>query len=277
MGFEQICKDIKSLKIQGATNVAKAGIQAFKIRHDRNSLKKLLSLRPTEPLLRNVIAFCLEDPEKNPGFALEHLDESQKTLAEHGAVKIKNGDIVYTHCHSSAVTSILKEAFKTKKFEVYNTETRPRYQGRITAQELVKAKIPVTHFVDSAAKYALEKATIMLIGADAVFPDGKVVNKVGSGLFAEVAKKYGVPVFVCTDSWKLDAKKVFGFETKIEERDVKEVWDKAPKGVKIKNPAFDIVSSDTIDGIISELGIHDTSAFVIEVKNAYPWMLDNAP
>lgn len=277
MSFEQICKDIKSLKIQGATNVAKAGIQAFRIKQDKNSLKTLLSLRPTEPMLRNVIAFCLKDPEKNPSLALEHLSKAQEMIVEHGARKINKGDIVYTHCHSSAVTAILKEASKIKKFEVYNTETRPMYQGRITAKELIQAKIQVTHFVDSAVKYALEKATIMMIGADAVFSDGKVANKVGSGLFAEVAKKYGLPVFVCTDSWKFDAKTVFGFGTSIEERGAEEVWKNAPKGVKIRNIAFDTVNPSLIDGIISELGVYNPETFVIEVQKAYPWMFENAP
>lgn len=274
MGFEQICKDIKSLKIQGATNVAKVGIEAFKIKHDKASLKKLLSLRPTEPTLRNAVQFCLKDPKKNPGLALKHLDETQKIIAKYGSRKIKKGDIVYTHCHSSAVTAVIKEAFKTKKFEVYNTETRPMFQGRITATELAKEGIPVTHFVDSAARHVLKKATLMLIGADAILSSGKVANKIGSELFAEVAKKYDTPVFVCTDSWKFDAQTIFGYDTQIEKRGAKEIWKKPPKGVEIKNIAFELVDPNVIDGIISELGVYNVDNFITEVKKAYPWMLE---
>ncbi len=277
MSFEQICRDIKSLKIQGATNVAKAGIQAFKIKHDKRSIKKLLSLRPTEPALRNAIRFCLKNPKKNPDLALKHFDDAKRIIAEYGSRKIKEADIVYTHCHSSAVTAILKEAFKTKKFEVYNTETRPMFQGRITAEELAKEGIHVTHFVDSAARHVLKKATIMLIGADAILSNGKIANKIGSELFAEVAKKYDTPVFVCTDSWKFDAQTAFGFDTQIEQRGAKEIWKNPPKGVEIKNIAFELVDPNVVDGVISELGIYNVDNFIAEVKKAYPWMFENAP
>lgn len=272
--FEKICRDIKSLKIQGAQNVAKAGVSAFEIKHDKFSIKKLLSLRPTEPTLRNAINFCFKDPKKNPALALKHLEEAPKTVAKYCARKIHEGDVVYTHCHSSAVVASIKEAYKTKKFEVYNTETRPMYQGRITAMELAKAKIPVTHFVDSAARYALKQAKIMLIGADAIFSSGKIANKIGSELFAEVAKKYDTPVFVCTDSWKFDAQTIFGFDTQIEMRGAKEIWKSPPKGVKIKNIAFELVDPNLVDGVISELGVYNVDNFIAEVKKAYPWMLE---
>lgn len=274
MNFEQICRDIKSLKIQGAQNIARFGVKAFKLKHDKASIKKLLSLRPTEPTLRNAINFCFKNPKKNPDLALKHLDETQKIIAKYGARKIRKGDIVYTHCHSSTVTAIIKEAYKQKKFQVYNTETRPMYQGRITAAELAKAKIPVTHFVDSAARYVLKRANIMLIGADAIFSSGKVANKIGSELFAEVAKKYDTPVFICTDSWKFDAQTIFGYDTQIEKRGAKEIWKKPPKGVKIQNIAFELVDPNLIEGIISELGVYNVDNFITEVKKAYPWMIE---
>lgn len=277
MKFEQICKDIKSLKIQGATNVAKAGIQALKLKHDINSVKKILSLRPTEPALRNAINFSLKDTNKNPDLALRHFDEARKKIAEIGVSKIQKDSVVFTHCHASTVTGILKEAFKTKKFEVYCTETRPMYQGRITAKELASAKIPVTMFVDSAARYALKNSDVMLLGADAVLSNGKVANKVGSELFAEAAKKYDIPIFVCTDSWKFDPSTVWGYEEKLERREAKEVWPSPPKGVKISNIAFELISQELITGIISELGVYNPETFIIEVEKAYPWMFDNVP
>jgi ribose 1,5-bisphosphate isomerase len=106
-----------------------------------------------------------DELDKRIKLVTKHFDTSLKKIASIGARKIKNGMIVYTHCHSSTVTAILKEAkAQGKRFEVHNTETRPKYQGRITAAEIAKAGIPVTHYVDSAAKIALEKADIMMIG-----------------------------------------------------------------------------------------------------------------
>ncbi|MBW2981930.1 translation initiation factor eIF-2B, partial [Candidatus Woesearchaeota archaeon] len=91
-------------------------------------------------------------------------------------------------------------------------------------------------------------------------------------LFAEVAEKWDVSLYVCTDSWKFDPKSVFGYEEEIEKREAKEVWPTAPKGIKINNFAFEKVNPDLITGIISELGIYKPEIFVEEIKRAHPWM-----
>ena len=53
--FNRISKDIKSVKIQGARNIAKAGLKAYNLIPTSHSKKKLLSLRPTEPMLEKVL------------------------------------------------------------------------------------------------------------------------------------------------------------------------------------------------------------------------------
>lgn len=273
--FNKICKDIKELKIQGATAVAKEGVKALRYKRDKSSVEKLLSLRPTEPMLKNAVKFVLQDFDNNYQKALEHFEKAEKQITEIGSREISSGIVIFTHCHSSTVTKVLIEAKRQgKKFEVYNTETRPLYQGRKTATELAKAKIPVTHFIDSAGRIALKKADIMIIGADAVISSGKVANKVGSEMFALVAKSYGVPVYCCTNSWKFDAKTILGYKEKIEERSPKEVWGKAPKGIKVSNLAFELISPDLIEAIISELGIYNPLSFVEEVKKKYPWITE---
>jgi ribose 1,5-bisphosphate isomerase len=161
---------------------------------------------------------------------------------------------------------------RQKRFEVHNTETRPRYQGRITAQELALLGIPVTHYVDAAARFALKKADIMLVGADAITADGKVINKIGSELFAEIASKFDIPVYVCADSWKFDAATIFGYEEEIEERTPSEIWKKPPKGIKIDNHAFEKIDPRLVTGIISEFGIYRPEIFAEELKRQSPWM-----
>lgn len=194
--FNKICKDIKGLKVQGATNVAIEGVKALRLKRDKASVKKLLGLRATEPMLRNAVKFVLKDFDRNYNKALSHFSEAEKKMVEIGSRIINDGDKVFTHCHSFTVVKILVEAKRQgKKFEVYNTETRPLFQGRKTATELAKAKIKVTHFIDSGARIALKKADIMLLGADAITSSGKVANKIGSEMFAVIAKSYGVPVY----------------------------------------------------------------------------------
>ena len=170
--FDKICEDIKEVKIQGAAAVAKAAVKALLIRHDKSAVKKLISLRPTEPALHNALKFIFSQPDFEKGVkdALKILDSKDK-IAKIGSRLIENGMTVFTHCHSSTVLSILLEAkHQKKKFKVHCTETRPLFQGRITARELARAKIPVTLFVDSAARIALKKADIAFYGCDAITP-----------------------------------------------------------------------------------------------------------
>ncbi len=272
MDFNKIIKEIKSLKIQGAENVARAGIKALKLKHDTNSINKIISARPTEPCLRNAIRFALMDIKKNADLALKHFDEAERKIAAIGSRKIRNNDIIFTHCHSSTVISILKEAAKTRKFNVYATETRPLYQGRKTATELAKAKIRVRLFTDSSGRFALKKANLALFGADAITSEGEIINKMGTEMYADIAEKYDIPVYFCTNSWKYDPMTVFGFEEAIERREAREVWNRPPKGVEISNLAFEIVEPELATGIISELGDYSPTTFIEEVKKNYPWI-----
>ncbi|MFH1210529.1 MAG: translation initiation factor eIF-2B [archaeon] len=272
MDFNTIIKDIKSLKIQGAENVARAGIKALKIRHDKDSINKIISTRPTEPCLRNAINFVLRDVKKNADIALKHFDDAQKQIAIIGSRKIRNNSIIFTHCHSATVVGILKEAAKTRKFKVYCTETRPRYQGRTTAAELAKVKIPVKIFTDASGRFALKKSNMAFFGVDAITSEGEIINKMGTEMYCDIAEKYDIPTYFCTDSWKYDPSTVFGFEEAIERREGKEVWERPPKGVEVSNLAFEIVEPELATAIISELGDYSPAAFIEEVKRNYPWI-----
>ena len=249
-GFDKICKNIKSVKIQGARNIAKAALKAYKLNPTEKAKKKLISLRPTEPMLVNVINKLDKEPYEK---IIKHFDEAQNKINKKVFKLIKNGDVIYTHCHSTNVSNALIYAKKKgKKFEVYNTETRPLYQGRKTARELKQAKIKVTMFVDSAFSVALgekqgtKKVTKVFLGADALLKNG-IINKIGSETVARIAKQEKIPVYIIADSWKQSDKKV-----KIEQRDFKEIWNRAPKGIKIKNPAFEFVPKKYIKKIITE-------------------------
>jgi len=267
MNFEETCKAIKEVKIQGAETIAKAAVKALLFRHDKPAVKRLLSLRPTEPALKNSVRYVLShyDLKKAVKEVIDHFELNHKKINQLGSSVIKNGMVIYTHCHSSTVIGILKEAKKQgKKFSVICTETRPLLQGRKTAAELAEAKIPVTLMVDSAARIALKSADMMLLGADAI-TNTKIYNKIGSEIFSIIANKFEVPVYICTNSWKFDPKPY----EEIEERPSEEIWPHAPKGVKISNPAFEKINPNLIEAIISELGILDFNSFLSQVRKTY--------
>ena len=254
--FNQIVKDIKEIKIQGARNIAKKALYAYSLIPTKASKKKLLSSRPTEPMMKNV----LDMAEKGKSLAEinNHFIEAQNKINKAILKVIKNGDVIFTHCHSTNVVNALIYAKKKgKKFEVYNTETRPLFQGRKTAKELRKAGIKVTMFVDSALGVALskeqgtKKADKVFLGADALLKKG-IINKIGSEVIARIARQEKIPVYVIADSWKFTKDKV-----PREQRKLNEVWGMAPKGVKMKNPAFEFVKKKYIKAIISELGYEE--------------------
>lgn len=272
--FDKICKDIKNLKIQGAENVAKASIQALALKHDNFSIKKLISLRPTEPLVKNCIFRALSFSDISEGIhnSIFHLDASKKIIAKHGANLIRDDTVIFTHCHSSTVIDILIEAKKQgKEFIVYSTETRPLFQGRKTVRDLLKNKIKVIQIIDSAAKHAIKKADIVLFGADAITNE-KIYNKIGSDMFALIAGQYSVPVYIVSDSWKFDYASIYGDETPVEEREPEEIWKNFPKGLIIENPAFEKISPGLIEGIVSELGILSHKEFMNRTISRYPWI-----
>lgn len=273
--FKRICQDIKSLKIQGAEGIAKHALMALKLKHDWVSVRKLISLRPTEPCLRNCIKFATSRGDVNRGVAetLAIMEDAKRKIIKFGANLIQKNDVVFTHCHSSTVVSILLEAKKQgKKFQVYNTETRPNFQGRITANELLKAKIPVTMFIDSSSTSALKKADLFLFGVDAITAQGTVINKIGNKMMAEIAEKYDVPSYACSFSWKFDPKTALGGIEKLEKRNEKEVWPDKPKKLRISNIVFEEIPTHLIKGIITELGILEPGAFVTEFELRYPFL-----
>jgi len=262
--FNKIAKNIKEVKIQGARNIAKKALYAYSLIPTQTSKKKLLSLRPTEPMLSNVINKMKKHSYKE---ILKHFDFSQEKINKAVLPLIKNNDIIFTHCHSTNVTGALMYVKKKgKKFEVYNTETRPLFQGRKTAKELKKVGIKVTMFVDSALGVALskaqgtKKADKVFFGADALLKDG-IINKIGSEVIARIAREEKIPVYIVADSWKYTPK-----EIKLEERDFHEVWKKVPKKIKIKNPAFEFVHKKYIKGIVSEFGVQKYDDFLKKVR-----------
>lgn len=276
MSLEETVRKIRELEIQGATNVAKEGVKAIKRlaqegKRDKEleeSAEKLKDARPTEPGLFNALEYVLTSRDFEG--ALEHFEKAQERISKNGAEVVSDAEEVYTHCHSSTVVNVIERAYRKEKFAINNTETRPVFQGRKTARELAKRGMQVDHFVDSAARIALVQSDYMLIGADALNSDGDVFNKIGSRMIAESAKHLGVPVYVCTDSWKYHDETEDGEKVQVEERESSEVWEEPPEGVNVRNPAFERVPADLIAGIITEFGVVSPEEFSERVNEEYP-------
>jgi len=306
--IKTVVEDIKSIKIQGATNIAKAGIdilakeikrQKFKDGKEFDTFLKqaivlIKTARATEPMLFNGLKDCLFEYKqllKNKSDLktiqeklykvwkayVQEIETEEALRPLIGAKVIKKWFTIMTHCHSGSVIKILVEAHKQgKKIQVFNTETRPLYQGRKTSADLVKAGVPDTMITDDAAPFFVDNVyesdtdiDMVIIGSDAIRIGGEIYNKVGSFAIALAAWHSKIPVYVVGSLLKVDMENT----VKIEQRSGKELRPDAPKGLKIINYAFDMVPAKMITWIITEYGIIKPKDIKKEVKKHYPWMV----
>ncbi len=301
--FLRILDDIKTLKIQGATNIAIEGVKAFSsygLRLEASSLEifynkmekakySLSKVRPTEPALINglrYILFKLREhslPIDDTKLLLSDLSNeyikllksSKKKVIAYGAERIEPHSVIMTHCHSSLSVGILLEAHRQgKNICVFCTETRPLYQGRTTAKELVEAGIDTTMVVDSAMRWVINTNNIdmILTGADAITSQGTIINKIGTRLLALAAKEMDIPFYTAVNILKYDPETSIGKLSEIEMRSPSEIWADPPSGLKFLNPAFETISHDLIDGLITEEGVFSSPLIFSIVKEKYPFM-----
>ena len=287
--YEKILKDIKELKIQGARNVARAALEALTLEIAESKEKdkeKMLSdilvaidnfssLRATEPMLENLLKMMLKKIEnakdtseirmlwkKNVEIFKEKMASNFEKIVGYGANLIKDGSTILTHCHSSTVEGIIKRASEIKDISVFCTETRPLFQGRITAKNLSRAGVDVTMIVDSAVGYFIKDIDIVLVGADVVTSRGTLINKIGTSTIAMLAYENKVPFYSACELWKFDQSTRWGIERKIEERTISELLKdlrgkekKEFEKIKILNPSFDATDDRYINGYITEEGV----------------------
>ena len=309
----QIIKDIEDVKIQGATAVAESSFEGIKIylRGYKESPDasfelfmaevekvglQLVNARPNEPLARNGLKYLLNmykvryPGEKDVSQARDHLvtvmDEflellsgAKSRITEVGVNNFADLEGLMTHCHSSTVENVcagVAERRGDKGFSVVATETRPLFQGRITAKNLLEAGLDVKMVVDSAVTSFLAgdwniPVEAVFIGCDEIAVNGDTVNKVGSYSVALSAYYTNKPVYVVGTLLKLDPSTIYD-RPRIEMRDGSEVWPDAPEGLKIINPAFEIIPAEFISGFVTEFGIITPENVEKELGKQYDWL-----
>jgi len=195
-----------------------------------------------------------------------------KQMGRHGAKLFKNGYTVLTHCNAGALATagygtalgVIRGAVEAgKKIKVFADETRPFLQGaRLTAWELQKDGIDTTLITDNMAGYIMKKGLInaVIVGADRIAANGDVANKIGTYTVAILAREHRIPFYVAAPLSTIDLKIKHGDQIPIEERSPKEVTHiqgkmVAPKGIKVKNPAFDVTPNALVTAIITEKGV----------------------
>lgn len=305
MTVNKTARDIKDMRIRGALDIAIAAARAMKkeldgkstipiIKNLKKSGKTLKAARPTAVSLPNAVDYVLYLAEKNKKldaveFRKAMSDEIQKfiddqeraleRIAEIGANLIDSKDVILTHCNSDTVVALFERAWKEgKRFRVICTETRPRFQGHLTARALAKAGIPVTLVVDSAARLMMKEFKVdkVIVGGDTVRANGDLINKIGTSQIAIAARELDIDFIAAVESIKFSPRSVGGELVKIEYRDTKEVIKPGKiRGIKVLNPAFDITPAEMIDMLITEEGIIPPQGAYHLLREKFGWELSS--
>lgn len=82
-------------------------------------------------------------------------------------------------------------------------ESRPGAEGREMARDLRENGLAARWVLDRRGTEEAGRADVILLGADAIYPDGTVVHKVGTRKLARAAHRAGVPVFVLAGESKM--------------------------------------------------------------------------
>ncbi|WP_071933485.1 ribose 1,5-bisphosphate isomerase [Halodesulfurarchaeum formicicum] len=309
---EETAEAIETMEIRGAATIAGAAAAALESQAAaseatdpeafeaelRAAARTLYQTRPTAVSLPNALRFVLQDLE---GATVEELRETvltrtrkfradlehaQERLGRIGANRLRDGDVIMTHCHSTDALATVEHAVDAgKDIEAIVKETRPRNQGHITAQRLRELGVPVTLIVDSAAHRYLNDVDHVLVGADSIAADGSVINKIGTSGLAVNARDRGTPIVVAAQTIKLHPGTLTGHTVEIEMRAESEVISKADREkigeITVKNPAFDVTPPRHVDAIITERGQYPPESIVSLMRELYgdvdeePWAEPN--
>jgi len=279
--------EIRDDKTHGASELARQAVKALKIAAECSQAESakeflleqtqigqwLVSARPAMAPMFNIISRLLGPiAKKAKGMDLDSIrqltiskadevvsDSLQAIaqIAKYGSRLIADGDRIMTHSYSSTVVAVLKEAFtKHQDIGVITTRSGPGRTGEITAQELALYGIPLTFIDDAAMGLYLPTVNKVIVGADRVCADGKVINGIGTYQLAVASEKASIPFYVLCDTLKFDPR-LKSNEVELEEKEPSEVIEpgRLPPEVTIKNPYFDITPLELVTAVVTENGL----------------------
>jgi methylthioribose-1-phosphate isomerase len=299
--YHGVADAIKTMKIRGAPAIGAAAAFGLALAVARSSVgtrEQLLAefdraaevIGQTRPTAVNLF-WAIErmrklahDPQwKTPAQIVEALVKEAQRVADedveinrrmgaNGAVLVRDGDNVLTHCNAGALATVdygttLGVVYSAheqgKRLHVWVDETRPFLQGaRLTAWELLQRGIPATLITDNMAGHFMSrgKVDIVLVGADRVAANGDVANKIGTYSLAVLARENGIPFYSVVPTSTVDLNVASGADIPIEERHPREVTHVrgvpiAPEGAQAAHPAFDVTPHRYVTGIVTEEGI----------------------
>ena len=279
--------EIKNDRTHGASQLARQAVKVLKVAAERSQVdsveqflqeqkavgERLMSARPAMAPVFNIVSSLLNaivdkatemKLDSIRRFTISRTDEVIKgslqavaQIAKYGSELIADGDRIMTHSYSSTVVAVLEEAFtKHKDIEVIITRSGPGRTGERIARQLGLYGVPVTFIDDAAMGFYVSTVNKVMVGADRICADGKVVNGIGTYQLALVAERASIPFYVLCETLKFDPR-LRSNGVDLEEKEPSEVVEpgRLSLGVKVKNPCFDITPLELVTRIVTENGL----------------------
>ncbi|KAJ2910220.1 hypothetical protein GGI21_001095 [Coemansia aciculifera] len=175
-------------------------------------------------------------------YVKERITASGDIIAELGAEKIQDGDVILTFGNSSTVQRLLIAARDMgRRFRVIVVDSRPHNDGRNLVRKLVAAgfsdleeaaagspgatsSMPadlsacgkgrgrnglyggVTYAPITALSFLMREASKVFLGAESFFANGAMLSRAGTAMVALSAHSFHVPVIVACETYKFSEK-----------------------------------------------------------------------
>jgi translation initiation factor 2B subunit (eIF-2B alpha/beta/delta family) len=224
--------------------------------------RELRAARPSMPVVANrvnrVVHAAVDDrtPAAVETAATDALDAALDAAVEAAATAAERiaEERVVTLSRSGTVREALARADPAA---VLVAESRPGAEGVGVAESLAGAGVDTTIAPDAAVAHALSTGDwdAVLVGADAILPDGAVVNKLGTRAFALAAAREDLPVYAVAAADKITPDP----EPRLERADPAAVYD-GDADLAVAAPLFDVTPADLVTGCCTERGLLDAEA-----------------
>ncbi|KPK48079.1 MAG: hypothetical protein AMJ77_00980 [Dehalococcoidia bacterium SM23_28_2] len=175
---------------------------------------------------------------------IDSWEKTSQRIVRRAEQALPRGSIM-THSYSATTFAIL-ERLASRGSPIIATESAPLNEGKTTARLLARLGVPVTLISDAQAAAFMPEAAAVLVGADTVFADGAVVNKVGTCALALLARNERIPFYVATETLKVAPGRPTAHHQTPEERQ---------PGLTIPTVYFDLTPARLVTALITEEGV----------------------
>jgi translation initiation factor 2B subunit (eIF-2B alpha/beta/delta family) len=135
---------------------------------------------------------------------------------------------------------------------IYVMESRSKREGILLAKKLADLGYNVKLIVDAGAAYYAREVEAFIIGADTIFMNGTIINKIGSLQLALVAKYNKKPFYVAASTNKISTVDPIVEEEYIEEKPADDIYKSNQPNLISKNIYYEFLTADLITKIISD-------------------------